>query len=235
MLRPIKGQQRALGGPSRAAPRLISRVWLYGPTDGGTTPSRSVNTTVPAGARWVDARAIGSGGGFYENTAGGGGAAYARARAPVAPGETIVSVIAGQTVADTDGVASTVTLNSRTFVKAAGGKTSLSSFVPGAGAAAADCIGETIVAGSVATALANGGASGSDAAASDSLNLGGYERKDRTRTTDGTEAPLLSDYGAGGSGVLRYPANPSGGGWSGDSMVGGAGIVVLEFWSKKPT
>ncbi len=235
MLRPIKGQQRALGGPSRAAPRLISRVWLYGPTDGGTTPSRSVNTTVPAGARWVDARAIGSGGGFYGNTAGGGGAAYARARAPVAPGETIVSVIAGQTVADTDGVASTVTLNSRTFVKAAGGKTALSSLAPGAGAAAADCIGEVVVAGSVASALSNGGASGSDGAAADSLGLGGYERKSRTRTTDGTEAPLLSDYGAGGSGVSRYPANPSGTGWTLDPLVGGAGIVVLEFWTRKPT
>ena len=236
MLRPIKGQQRALGGRPRAAPRLISRVWLYGPTDGGSTPSRTVNQVAPAGAGWVDARGIGSGGGRDSSGSNsGGGAAYARGGAPLNPGAVVVCTVAGQASTGADGVASTASAGGRTFMQAAGGKKGTAGGY-GAGAAAVDCIGTTIRAGGAGVAT-YGGLPGSDAADADSLGIGGQRRRPTSdlRVNDGSAAPILTDYGAGGSGYAGdVPASPPTTGWGGDGRVGGPGIVVLEFWTRKP-
>ena len=236
MLRPIKGQQRALGGRPRAAPRLISRVWLYGPTDGGSTPSRTVNQVAPAGAGWVDARGIGSGGGRDSSGSNsGGGAAYARSGVPLNPGAVVVCTVAGQASTGADGVASTASAGGRTFMQAAGGKKGTAGGY-GAGAAAVDCIGTTIRAGGAGDAT-YGGLPGSDAADADSLGIGGQRRRPTSdlRVNDGSAPSILTDHGAGGSANAGdVPASPPSTGWSGDGRVGGPGIVVLEFWTRKP-
>lgn len=97
---------RPLGVSRRNPPRLISRVWLYGPTDGGS--SRTVNQAAPAGAGWVDARGIGAGGGRDSSGSNsGGGAAFARGGVSLNPGAVVVCTVAGQASMGADGVAST--------------------------------------------------------------------------------------------------------------------------------
>ena len=227
---------RPLGVSRRNPPRLISRVWLYGPTDGGSTPSRTVNQVAPAGAGWVDARGIGAGGGRDSSGSNsGGGAAYARGGVSLNPGAVVVCTVAGQASTGADGVASTASAGGKTFMQAAGGKKGTAGGY-GAGAAAVDCIGTTIRAGGAGGA-AYGGLPGSDAADADSLGIGGNARvAPPLRVWDGTAPPILTDYGAGGSAYAGdVPASPLSTGWSGDGRVGGPGIVVLEFWSKKPT
>ena len=230
---------RPLGVSRRNPPRLISRVWLYGPTDGETTPSRTVTTSVPAGATYLDARAIGGGGGSNGSTTkSGGGAAYARAGIAVSPRANVVSVISGQAAngfPGNDGVDSTVSINGVTFVKAAAGKGATAAH--GAGGLSTDCIGTTIRAGGAGDAT-YGGLPGSDAADADSLGIGGQRRRPTSdlRVNDGSVAPILTDYGAGGSAYAGdVPASPPTTGWGGDGRAGGPGIVVREFWSKKPT
>jgi len=228
---------RPLGVSRRNPPRLISRVWLYGPTDGGSTPSRTVNQVAPAGAGWVDARGIGAGGGRDSSGSNsGGGAAYARGGVSLNPGAVVVCTVAGQASTGADGVASTASAGGKTFMQAAGGKKGTAGGY-GAGAAAVDCIGTTIRAGGAGDAT-YGGLPGSDAADADSLGIGGQSRRPTSdvRVNDGSVAPILTDYGAGGSGYAGdVPASPISTGWGGDGRTGGPGIVVLEFWSKKPT
>jgi len=228
---------RPLGVSRRNPPRLISRVWLYGPTDGGSTPSRTVNQVAPAGAGWVDARGIGAGGGRDSSGSNsGGGAAYARGGVSLNPGAVVVCTVAGQASTGADGVASTASAGGKTFMQAAGGKKGTAGGY-GAGAAAVDCIGTTIRAGGAGDAT-YGGLPGSDAADADSLGIGGQRRRPTSdlRVNDGSAAPILTDYGAGGSAYGGdVPASPPTTGWGGDGRAGGPGIVVLEFWSKKPT
>lgn len=244
MLKPLGGASptiaRPLGVSRRNPPRLISRVWLYGPTDGGATPSRTVTTPTPSGATYLDARAIGGGGGSNGSTTkSGGGAAYARAGIAVSPRASVVSVISGQAMngaPGANGVDSTVSVNGVTFVKAAAGKGATAAH--GAGGLSTDCIGTTIVAGTAGDGT-QGGPSGSDAAARDPLNLGGYGRFDPATARDNSGAlpPVLNDIGSGGfPGSTYVPALPTTTAWTTyDGRPGGAGIVVLEFWSKKPT
>ena len=238
MLKPIKGSQRALGARSRNSPRLISRVWLFGATDGGVTTSRSVSTPVPAGATYVDARAIGAGGGTIGGSGwGGGGAAYARAGAPVSPGSSVVASVGCQSSLATDGAPSQVAVAGVTIVLADGGKTGS----PGAGGSAANSIGTTRRSGNAGDGT-YGGASGSDAAHPDSLGIGGERRRNPGvdgRVNDGTVHPMPADFGSGGG--LSTPDAPASAiastgpnSWTGDGRLGGPGVVVLEFWSKKP-
>ncbi len=237
MHKPLKGQPQALGARSKTTPRLIRRVWLYGATDGGATTARSVSTPVPAGATYVDARAIGAGGGWGGGGGGGGGAAYARAGAPVSPGSSVVASVGCQSHTVTDGAPSQVAVAGVTIVLAEGGKTGS----PGAGGSAANSIGNTRRSGNAGDDT-YGGASGSDAADPDPLGIGGERRRDPIadgRVNDGTVHPMPADFGSGGGLTSNFtPAsakdNSGSYSWTGDGHLGGPGVVVLEFWSKKP-
>jgi len=238
MRKPLKGQQRALGAPSRTTARLVSRVWLFGATDGGVTTSRSVSTPVPAGATYVDARAIGAGGGAIGGSGwGGGGAAYARAGAPVSPGSSVVASVGCQSNMATDGAPSQVAVAGVTIVLADGGKNG----TPGLGGAIADSIGSVRRAGSDGDG-AYGGASGSDALDRDPLGIGGERRRNPGvdgRVNDGTVHPMPADFGSGGGLSTNFApasaiASTGSNSWTGDGRLGGPGVVVLEFWSKKP-
>ncbi len=239
MHKPLKGQPQALGARSKTTPRLIRRVWLYGATDAGATTARSVSTPVPAGATYVDARAVGACGSFGGSGGGwsGGGAAYARAGAPVSPGSSVVASVGCQSHTVTDGAPSQVAVAGVTIVLAEGGKTGS----PGAGGSAANSIGTTRRSGNAGDGT-YGGASGSDAADPDSLGIGGERRRDPGadgRVNDGTVHPMPADFGSGGGLSSSFtPASASANSgyysWIGDGALGGPGVVVLEFWSKKP-
>jgi len=238
MLKPLKGQQRALGAKARNQPSLVRRVWLYGATDGGATTARVVSTPVPAGASYVDARAIGAGGGVTGGSgSGAGGGAYARGGAYVSVGSAVVSSIGCQADLATDGEPSSVSFGGVTFVRAAGGKNG----TPGLGGAIADSIGSVRRAGSDGDGT-YGGASGSDALDRDPLGIGGEKRRNPAtdgRVNDGTAHPAPADFGSGGFSSAGFaPASSTtdsgSGSWTGDGQYGGAGIVVLEFWTRKP-
>jgi len=234
MRKPLKGHQRALGAPSRTTARLVRRVWLYGPSDAGVTASRTATTAVPAGAGWVEARAVGAGGSAHQvNNTNGGGGAYARGGAAVSPGGSVVTVTPGQ-AGSGDPPDATVSVNGVVIVKAASGKTA--GVANGAGGAASGCIGTTIVAGGAGGS--DGGLAGGDQADADSLEIGGQYRKAAggDRVTTGASHPQPNDFGCGGHYTDNYvPATNVDTGWSNRlAHYGAGGIVVLEFWSKKP-
>ncbi len=234
MRKPLKGHQRALGAPSRTTARLVRRVWLYGPSDAGVTASRTATTAVPAGAGWVEARAVGGGGAADQaNYTNGGGGAYARGGAAVSPGGSVVTVTPGQTNGG-DPPDATVSVNGVVIIKAASGKSA--GVANGAGGAAADCIGTTIVAGGAGGS--NGGLAGGDGADADSLEIGGQYRKTTgvPRVNDGSVSPEPNAFGCGGAYTDNYvPATNVDTSWNSRyAHYGASGVVVLEFWSKKP-
>ena len=239
MLKAIRGQQKPLGARPKSGARLLKRVWLFGPTDGSATTSRTVSDIAPAGATWVDARGWGGGGGGNASYGKlGGGGAYARGGRSINPGQAVSCVISGQANDSNDGVASSASVGGAIFMSAAPGKGA--GVLDGAGGALSACVGGRSAGGAGDSGASATGAAGSDAADADTLGIGGYPRRGGgTRTNDGSVDPYPRDFGIGGHYVTSLasvgPATPVTSGWIVDTPNrGGSGLVVLEYWSRKP-
>lgn len=216
-----------------AVARLLARQWWYGRSDGVST-ARAVTPSIPAAARWAVARAIGSGGG--ESVGNGSGACFARRLFPMRPGQTLQLSIGAprQAGSGADGQASVVLVDGVAVCLAVGG------LGGAAGHAAAppttDCIGDVIRPGEAA-GLYTGGASGSDLGDPDTLWLGGQARRDPSvaRVMDGTQPPILSDFGAGAfTGPFHVPAASTSVAWEPVARASGTGVIVLEFYDRRP-
>ncbi|MDP1617486.1 hypothetical protein [Phenylobacterium sp.] len=105
---------------------------------------------------------------------------------------------------------------------------------------ASDCIGDIIRAGGPGGVSAyTGGRPGGDLDDADSLRLGGVSRRgaDLARPVALGNQPVFADYGSGGVAGLNtagsnawWPQPASGG----NDAHGGASVIVLEFYDRRP-
>lgn len=212
------GAPSPVGRGGGSGSKLVERRWFRA--------AGTVQDTVPTGATRATIRGLGPGahaagdGDF----GGGGGGAYARDDASVAPGQSITVTVGP---AGSSGGETSVTIGSKTVVRAAGG---LINSNGGAGGQASACVGavrrsggsgkgyssneiggtgESGGAGTPRVGAGYGGAGGSagDIGDFDSLNIG-YSPIPVGRNT----------YGTGGSGGNNNPTATG-------------GLVVIEYWS----
>jgi len=223
-------QQRLLRlnpGSQAARARLLGRQWYFGIVTSSPT-SATFPVSVPAGAKWVVARGVGSGGGrnSADTTRTGGGAEYARVKRKLSVSSTLVVVVANSADAGVNGVDSTVSLDGAVILRAKGGQAGQSGAF---GAGGTGGIGDILRPGSAGTSGV-GGASGSDFDDPDSLWVGGWGKQTTafTPATDGTEPSRLPAYGSGGTG------SSGGGPGAADGRSGEPGVVVLEFYDGDP-
>ena len=223
-------QQRLLRlnpGSQAARARLLGRQWYFGIVTSSPT-SATFPVSVPAGAKWVVARGVGSGGGRNSSvgTSTGGGAEYARVKAKVSSASSISVVVANSAEIGQNGVDSTVSLDGAVILRAKGGQAGQSG---ASGAGGTGGVGDILRPGSAGTSSV-GGASGSDFDDPDSLWVGGWGKQTAafTPATDGTEPSRLPAYGSGGA------DSGAGGPGAADGRAGEPGVVVLEFYDGDP-
>lgn len=185
---------------------LIARKWFKEPG--------AYNYTVPAGAKYVRAIALGCGG---QGGAWGGGGAYARSRVPVNAGDNLKIQVGTPSSASTPGDSSVERNDSSVICYADRGRGI------GARGLASNCTGDVTRDGSPGMTNA-GGAPASDASDYGSLGFGGA-------AAIGT-ATVAADYGGGGH---TYQDNDANGNLQNFAAWGaGTGLVVLEFFDSDP-
>jgi hypothetical protein len=185
---------------------LISRKWFKEPG--------AYNFTVPAGAKYVRAIALGCGG---QGGNWGGGGAYARSRVPVTAGDNLKVQVGTPNTSSTPGD-SWVERNDGSVICYADRGRGI-----GTRGLASNCTGDVVRDGNPGLSNA-GGAPASDAADFGALGFGGAAAH--------ADFSVNADYGGGGH---TYQDNDETGTLQNFAAWGaGTGVVVLEFFDIDP-
>lgn len=207
------GNQAYFRSGASGGPTLLARRVFFAGTASDVPPARTVSATI---------RAVGSGAGGNAAVGSGGGGAFSRAKVPCTPA-SIVSITTGAGgLANSNGNASSVSIDGNVACLADGGATTL-------GGRAANCIGDVSYSGGNPNQDGvNGGRRGADGG----QGGGGGSAGER----NATDVIVLGGDGASSSGATTgviVAGFPGGGGTrnSNTTFPGAAGVVYVEYWS----